>query len=220
MGQSGPGGAQSKRSSHTSERCRSSPSTCSSCGPVFAVWMTCTTCGSRTRETRERPLPGRSSVDRRAPQWTTRTSQCALSDRRAARGSRHRSDRRSQRVLGFVQEAGAERAVLALRNAIHPLASVIREGRERRVPVEEVVPGAVDLRRAAARPVRHHDVGRCRSRDRGRPGRLPGCADGGRKARSPLSSQTLRVCSRGRVAPALRPQGAYAIFRNGIQRSR
>lgn len=44
-------------------------------------------------------------------------------------------------VLGFVQEAGAERAVLALRNAIHPTASVIREGREREVAVEEVVPG-------------------------------------------------------------------------------
>lgn len=43
-------------------------------------------------------------------------------------------------VLGFVQEAGAERAVLALRTAIHPTASVIREGREREVPAEEVVP--------------------------------------------------------------------------------
>ena len=44
-------------------------------------------------------------------------------------------------VLGFVQEAGAERAVLALRKAIHPTASVIREGREREVSAEEVVPG-------------------------------------------------------------------------------
>jgi Ca2+-transporting ATPase len=44
-------------------------------------------------------------------------------------------------VLGFGQEAGAERAVLALRNAIHPTASVIREGRERVVPAEDVVPG-------------------------------------------------------------------------------
>ena len=44
-------------------------------------------------------------------------------------------------MLGFVQEAGAERAVLALRNAIHPTASVIREGREREVSAEEVVPG-------------------------------------------------------------------------------
>ena len=32
-------------------------------------------------------------------------------------------------ALGFVQEAGAERAVLALRKAVHPTASVIREGR-------------------------------------------------------------------------------------------
>jgi P-type Ca2+ transporter type 2C len=44
-------------------------------------------------------------------------------------------------VLGFVQEAGAERAVLALRKAIHPTASVIREGHEREVSAEEVVPG-------------------------------------------------------------------------------
>ncbi len=44
-------------------------------------------------------------------------------------------------VLGFAQEAGAERAVLALRSAIHTTAWVIREGREREVPAEEVVPG-------------------------------------------------------------------------------
>ncbi|MGZ8701504.1 MAG: cation-translocating P-type ATPase [Gaiellaceae bacterium] len=44
-------------------------------------------------------------------------------------------------VLGFVQEAGAERAVLALRTAIQPTASVIRAGRERELPAEEVVPG-------------------------------------------------------------------------------
>lgn len=44
-------------------------------------------------------------------------------------------------VLGFVQEAGAERAVLALRRALHPVASVIRGGHERERPVEEIVPG-------------------------------------------------------------------------------
>ena len=44
-------------------------------------------------------------------------------------------------VLGFVQEAGAERAVLALRAAIRPTASVIRDGRERELPADEVVPG-------------------------------------------------------------------------------
>lgn len=44
-------------------------------------------------------------------------------------------------VLGFVQEAGAERAVLALRAAIHPTAAVIRDGREREISAEEVVPG-------------------------------------------------------------------------------
>ena len=44
-------------------------------------------------------------------------------------------------VLGFVQEVGAERAVLALRAAIQPTASVIRDGREREIPADEVVPG-------------------------------------------------------------------------------
>ena len=44
-------------------------------------------------------------------------------------------------VLGFVQEAGAERAVLALRKAIQPTASVIRDGHEREISAEEVVPG-------------------------------------------------------------------------------
>jgi calcium-translocating P-type ATPase len=44
-------------------------------------------------------------------------------------------------ALGFVQEAGAERAVLALRSATHPTASVIREGCERVIPSDDVVPG-------------------------------------------------------------------------------
>lgn len=44
-------------------------------------------------------------------------------------------------ALGLFQEAGAERAVLALRSVIHPTASVVRDGRERQVPAREVVPG-------------------------------------------------------------------------------
>jgi Ca2+-transporting ATPase len=44
-------------------------------------------------------------------------------------------------VLGFVQEAGAERAVLALRATFRRRASVVRDGREREVPAEMVVPG-------------------------------------------------------------------------------
>jgi len=44
-------------------------------------------------------------------------------------------------VLGFVQEAGAERAVLALGEAIERWAAVVRDGGERQVPVEELVPG-------------------------------------------------------------------------------
>jgi P-type Ca2+ transporter type 2C len=44
-------------------------------------------------------------------------------------------------VLGLVQEVGAERAVLALRTAIRPTASVIRDGQEKEVPAAEIVPG-------------------------------------------------------------------------------
>jgi P-type Ca2+ transporter type 2C len=44
-------------------------------------------------------------------------------------------------VLGFVQEAGAERAVLALRSAVRRTAAVVREGREHEAPADEVVPG-------------------------------------------------------------------------------
>jgi calcium-translocating P-type ATPase len=44
-------------------------------------------------------------------------------------------------ALGFVQEAGAERAVLALRSVIRPTAAVVRDGREREIPAREVVPG-------------------------------------------------------------------------------
>ena len=41
-------------------------------------------------------------------------------------------------VLGFVQEAGAERAVLALRSALQPTASLIRGGREQELPADEI----------------------------------------------------------------------------------
>ena len=44
-------------------------------------------------------------------------------------------------LLGLLQEAGAERAVIALRSAIHPTAFVIREGRQREIRAAEVVPG-------------------------------------------------------------------------------
>jgi Ca2+-transporting ATPase len=44
-------------------------------------------------------------------------------------------------VLGFTQEAGAERAVLALRDRFRRTAHVVRDGEEREIPAEEVVPG-------------------------------------------------------------------------------
>jgi Ca2+-transporting ATPase len=44
-------------------------------------------------------------------------------------------------VLGFAQEAGAERALLALSRIRELSASVVREGRERTVPAAELVPG-------------------------------------------------------------------------------
>jgi Ca2+-transporting ATPase len=48
-------------------------------------------------------------------------------------------------VLGFVQEYRAERAIEALREMAAPLATVIRDGRERRVNAHELVPGEVIL---------------------------------------------------------------------------
>jgi Ca2+-transporting ATPase len=44
-------------------------------------------------------------------------------------------------ILGFAQEIGAERAVLALRETLARRAQVIRAGRERAIPAEEIVPG-------------------------------------------------------------------------------
>src|ERR671915_1752589 len=48
-------------------------------------------------------------------------------------------------ILGFVQEYRAERAIEALREMSAPAATVIREGRERRVPARELVPGDLIL---------------------------------------------------------------------------
>ena len=46
-------------------------------------------------------------------------------------------------VLGFVQEYRAERAIEALREMAAPAATVIRDGREHRVPARDLVPGDV-----------------------------------------------------------------------------
>jgi P-type Ca2+ transporter type 2C len=54
-------------------------------------------------------------------------------------------------VLGFSQELGAERAIVALRETLHRRASVIRGGRERDIPVEEVVPGDLVVLREGER---------------------------------------------------------------------
>ena len=54
-------------------------------------------------------------------------------------------------LLGFVQEAGAERAVLALREVLEVRASVVRSGREREVPAEELVPGDLVVVREGGR---------------------------------------------------------------------
>ena len=54
-------------------------------------------------------------------------------------------------VLGFVQEAGAERAVLALRSAVQRTAEVVRDGHEREIAVEELVPGDVIVLREGDR---------------------------------------------------------------------
>jgi Ca2+-transporting ATPase len=48
-------------------------------------------------------------------------------------------------ILGFVQEYRAERAIEALREMAAPLATVIRDGRERRVNARDLVPGDLIL---------------------------------------------------------------------------
>jgi Ca2+-transporting ATPase len=53
--------------------------------------------------------------------------------------------------LGFVQEAGAERAVLALRKAVELHALVVRDGRERTIAARGLVPGDVILLQAGDR---------------------------------------------------------------------
>jgi len=48
-------------------------------------------------------------------------------------------------ILGFAQEYRAERAIEALRRMAAPLATVLRDGRESRVPARELVPGDLIL---------------------------------------------------------------------------
>jgi calcium-translocating P-type ATPase len=54
-------------------------------------------------------------------------------------------------AIGFVQEVAAERAVLALAVAYSVPATVVRDGRERSVTGEDIVPGDLLLLRAGAR---------------------------------------------------------------------
>lgn len=54
-------------------------------------------------------------------------------------------------LLGFVQEAAAERALLALRRMVSQTANVIRDGRERAVAAGELVPGDLIVLREGER---------------------------------------------------------------------
>ena len=54
-------------------------------------------------------------------------------------------------LLGFIQELEAERAILALRETVQRHASVIRDGREREVMAEELVPGDLVVLREGER---------------------------------------------------------------------
>ena len=48
-------------------------------------------------------------------------------------------------IIGFVQEGKAEKALEAIRSLLSPRATVLRDGRRRDVPAEELVPGDVVL---------------------------------------------------------------------------
>lgn len=54
-------------------------------------------------------------------------------------------------TIGFIQEYNAEKAVEALRSLTAPQATVLREGREMRVPAESLVPGDVVLLESGVR---------------------------------------------------------------------
>jgi Ca2+-transporting ATPase len=51
-------------------------------------------------------------------------------------------------ILGFIQEYRAERAIEALRRMAAPTANVVRNGKEKKIPARELVPGDVILLRA------------------------------------------------------------------------
>jgi len=48
-------------------------------------------------------------------------------------------------LLGFLQEYQAERSLRALKKLITPTTRVLREGKEKEIPVREVVPGDIVL---------------------------------------------------------------------------
>lgn len=54
-------------------------------------------------------------------------------------------------ILGFIQEFRAERSLESLREMAAPLATVLRDGREQRLPARELVPGDVVLLAAGDR---------------------------------------------------------------------
>ncbi len=54
-------------------------------------------------------------------------------------------------LLGFIQEYRAERAIESLKKMAAPMASVLRDGQEQKVPTAEVVPGDILILRAGDR---------------------------------------------------------------------
>ena len=85
-------------------------------------------------------------------------------------------------ALGFWQEAGADRAILALSQAFTQTALVVRDGSRRELPAQEVVPGRRPARRRgragrSRRPARRGTL--ARGRRIGAHGRVsPGCEAG------------------------------------------
>ena len=115
-------------------------------------------------------------------------------------------------ILDFVQEVRAQNAVDALRRSVAPKALVVRDGRERELHFEELVPGDVVKLSAGD----HRPCG-CKADRRARPLRQSGAADG---RALPGREACLRSCRRDRAARRGDQSCLHGNFRRQRHRDR